>query len=1207
MTAHAIGELSLSYDPAHSRRFIWPRAVEPLGLRMLLLGLSHEEASALAVSNPVCDVLHIVASTSPAGQSEKTPENLETRVLSLRNVRRLKENFDFIVCHHDRLKDDSIGNLCDWLSGLLPPHGVVCLRVYSTAYRTVSALQQSLLNLAWHDSAEARKRVEVLYNALPSGHVVRTYVEADPANAQELLFDMFFGQSRTSCSVGELLDEIKKSPLHFHKWVEPSLYRLDTWLPVSHPLIGAVVDCDPADQAALCDAIMQNRPWHQVLLCHKDQHAALFSLSVQDEDFFSWIPTLRGTVRTLCPARPGGACVVARRNLQFEVDYFEAKCLELMNGRRTIDDILAELDGVGSYHERSRRLRQLLHRLHTAGHIQCSVPCKRKKGAPLEPLSAERTENLLAAAFEVFQKGDRELADALYSAVLERNPGTTRAAYNLGVLSVREGRYNQAYDLLKLALENDPAQRNHWFSFIELLLRSGKALSAADILSQGVSRGLHGDEVDALSSRIQKDIAAHSAARELLKQFADQPVDIWKEEAVHCLQLHEDNPHVVYTYARLLLSAEAVKADDPASIALMEQLAEASQKSPCHADILNAYGLVLKRCGQHQKAHGVLKQILQILPDNADVLFNVAGNLSKQGRNSEAITYLRTALKANPDGLDIKVTLATLLFNEKKHHEAEQFIQELLLVKESFPENIAENVNQLHGALLLRNGHTQEGIAIYADLFAQNPASAKYALRAKLQLPVILDREQSIDVLRADFLRNIRELTVLSFPLVETTDNVGWPPFYLAYHNRDDRPIMEALAEMYTHLMPELKHVNPSLSDSRNRLGKKIKVGFISGLLHAHTMGKLNQGFIRHLDRGQFEVVIIRLYNAPQDEFSRIIDSFADAVVHLPEDLPGSHHALDSLQLDILYFTDIGMTPDSYFLAHGRYAPVQTVTWGHPDTTGLKTIDYFLSCDLFEAPGAEQFYTEKLIRFPRASSCYQPVIIPAELGSKSVFGLPEGKTLYGCLQTLFKMHPDFDQILYDIVKNDPDGILVFIEGTNPDWIRHLKKRWQCTHPLLLERSIFLPSMNLNKFMQLNAHMDVLLEPIHFGGGNTFYEAMAFGTPYVIWPGKFMRGRVMYGMYKQMGMLDVDAVVRAPVVDKLEDYAPMAVKLGKDPALCRSIREHSAQAARQRLYNDLQAVRQLETFFVEAVKAAEQGELLPSSWSPVLEAAPYEDA
>ena len=51
-------------------------------------------------------------------------------------------------------------------------------------------------------------------------------------------------------------------------------------------------------------------------------------------------------------------------------------------------------------------------------------------------------------------------------------------------------------------------------------------------------------------------------------------------------------------------------------------------------------------------------------------------------------------------------------------------------------------------------------------------------------------------------------------------------------------------------------------------------------------------------------------------------------------------------------------------LAALRLAPVQCTTWGHPDSSGLPTMDYYLSSEVMEPPDADAHYTERLVRLP---------------------------------------------------------------------------------------------------------------------------------------------------------------------------------------------------------------------------------------------------
>ena len=118
------------------------------------------------------------------------------------------------------------------------------------------------------------------------------------------------------------------------------------------------------------------------------------------------------------------------------------------------------------------------------------------------------------------------------------------------------------------------------------------------------------------------------------------------------------------------------------------------------------------------------------------------------------------------------------------------------------------------------------------------------------------------------------------------------------------------------------------------------------------------------------------------------------------------------------------MSPTTYFLAFSRLAPVQIVSWGHPETTGIDTIDYFLSSTLLETNLKVKKYSERLICLSQFPLYYKP---PENLGlikKRSDLNLPEKNRLYGCPQSLFKLHPDFDAILAKILLRDPKANIV---------------------------------------------------------------------------------------------------------------------------------------------------------------------------------------
>jgi predicted O-linked N-acetylglucosamine transferase (SPINDLY family) len=356
----------------------------------------------------------------------------------------------------------------------------------------------------------------------------------------------------------------------------------------------------------------------------------------------------------------------------------------------------------------------------------------------------------------------------------------------------------------------------------------------------------------------------------------------------------------------------------------------------------------------------------------------------------------------------------------------------------------------------------------------------------------------------------------------------------------------------------------------------------LSEFFFGHTIGRLYQGLLRHLDRRRFEVVLIHAPSHARDAFSARLEALADQTMVLPARLQGQQRAVASARLDVLFYPDIGMSSATYFLAYARLAPLQMVGWGHPVTTGLKSMDYFVSAKCIEPQGAPDHYTETLAQLDRLPCFYPSIPAQTQTPSRAALGLPEKGALYGCPQSLFKIHPDFDVILAAIAEGDPDGHILFLEGASPSWSHLLKSRWQKAFPALHDRALFLPRLPWEQFFSMMAHMDVLLDPIHFGSGNTMYEAMSLGVPVVTWAGEFMRGRIVAGAYRQMGLAD------APVVRDLGQYAPTALALAHSPRRREVLRSACIDAARRELFDDMSSVREIEDFIERALAHTQGG-------------------
>ena len=605
-------------------------------------------------------------------------------------------------------------------------------------------------------------------------------------------------------------------------------------------------------------------------------------------------------------------------------------------------------------------------------------------------------------------------------------------------------------------------------------------------------------------------------------------------------------------------------------------------------------GNALKGLGQLDAAVSSYRKAIEIKPDFADAHNNLGTVLKDQGQFDAALASYRRVLELKPDYAEAHNNLGVALKDLGQLDDAVASYRKAVALK---PDYALAYYNL--GNALKELGQLDAAEAGYRRAEALQPQALEYAISAHLLLPVIPESPESIIEWRERYQNGIATLMNIPGTLDEPGDKLGGNSFYLAYHNADDRPLMDALCRLFRKRVPELTAVAQHVQGWRSpaERGQRIRVGFLSEFLFDHTIGKHYQGFIRHLDRKRFEVVVIHGCKSRRDAFRQNLDATADKVLTLPAGLKNQQQAVAAEQLDVLFYPDIGMAPSTYFLAYARLAPVQATSWGHPDTSGLDTMDYYVSAVSNEAEKSEAYYTERLIRLNRLPCFYfrTPASSIPEL-SKAELGLPETGILYGCPQNLFKLHPDFDAVLAAIAAGDPAGHLILPEGKYPAWTELLKARWTKTFPILTERVVFLPRMSWDRFMAMMAQMDVLLDPLHFGSGNTFYDAMVNGTPVVTWPGRFARGRNVAAAYRQMGVAD------APIAQHLEDYAPLALALGSDAERRRALRANSLEVAGRELFEDMKAVREFESFLEAAVAAAGRGELLPTGWRPDIQAA-----
>jgi len=834
---------------------------------------------------------------------------------------------------------------------------------------------------------------------------------------------------------------------------------------------------------------------------------------------------------------------------------------------------------------------------------------KRQQGSPPSssapvsvpvPRSSADTSHalLLREALGHHQAGRLPEAERLYRQVLASEPRQADALHLLGVLAHQVGRHDVAVELIGQAIAvkgDEPNFHGHLGVALKHLGRLDEAVASYDrsLASRPDHAETHNNRAMALQAagRLAEALAAFDRALALRGDYA--------EAANHrgtVLSALGRLDEAVASFDRALASRpDLVDAHGNRGIALMAlgrvgdavaSYDRALALQPAQASTHNNRGIALAALSRADEALASYDRALALQPEAPEIHNNRGNILGVLGRLEEALACFDRALELRPDYREAHTNRGNALNNLQRYTEAVASYDRALALA---PGDAELHANR--GVALAGQGYVDAAREEFARALALAPGSLRYTGLSTLWLPAILPSAAALAPLRRRYRDGIDALMAMPGSLA-SVEKINLPSvFYLAYHNCDDRETLEALARLYRAKAPSLGFVSPHLGTWRAPgEGRRIRIGFLSEFLGDHTIGRLYLGMVRQLDRRRFEVVVIHASRAARDIAAEAFDRLADKALWLPPALDQQQRLVAAEALDVLLYPDIGMSRDTYLLAYSRLAPVQAVSWGHPDTTGLDTIDYFVSASGIEPTEADRHYSERLVRLDRLPCFYDPPGAPAADLARSAFGLPETGTVYACPQSLFKLHPDFDSILAGIATGDPDGHVVVLEATQPSWNALLRKRWAGSGHRALERVHFVPRQPYGRFLALLAHVDVLLDPIHFGSGNTLYEAMAHGTPIVTWPGRFMRGRIVAGAYRQMGLDD------APVAARLEDYVPLALALGRDPARRAALRR-AAQARAGELFSDHRAVREFEAFVSAAVAAAGRNEKLPEGWRP----------
>ncbi len=542
---------------------------------------------------------------------------------------------------------------------------------------------------------------------------------------------------------------------------------------------------------------------------------------------------------------------------------------------------------------------------------------------------------------------------------------------------------------------------------------------------------------------------------------------------------------------------------------------------------------------------------------SAEGLFKIAYDHLQKSNYGKSAGLFEKLLKDYPENLSILKNLSYCYAFMKEFEKSESCIKKIISVKPNEPfayqflASILKDQDKIEEATLIVNQGLEKGLI-----------NEKWEVQKNLFFPKIPSDTNDIIKYRKIIEKEIQKILDVNFrkELDYDNDQIIVPPHVdLSYSNWDNLELNKNSVQAFKKLFKILNEE----SFSEPEVKDKIKIGIVSEFFTDHTIGKLYKDLIFSLDKNRFDTIIFHSQKTiPGEIFNEFKKKEEEGILKnkiLPIKLSEKIDEIKKFKLDIIFYPEIGLSIEFYYLALIRLAKYQITTFGHPETTGSESIDFYLISKNCVNKNTQKHYSEKLLLMN-----YLPMVYPKPLTKKK---LSEDelnqKNIYSCPQTLFKIHPDFDQLIFDILEKDKKGIVYLIKDRNKVWYKKLIKRLSTNKKYDSKKIIFMDPMNYEDYLLHLGKASVLLDPLYYGAGNSFFESMLFGTPTITFPTDHIKSRLVLGAYKQM------EIKHPPIATSIQNYIDLAVSYANRDDIS-ALKNIYKTAAEKNLFNTKKA-------------------------------------
>ena len=415
-------------------------------------------------------------------------------------------------------------------------------------------------------------------------------------------------------------------------------------------------------------------------------------------------------------------------------------------------------------------------------------------------------------------------------------------------------------------------------------------------------------------------------------------------------------PKATSFYINYVVTLRNLKLFDDAIVIADEGLA----KDPSSLELLIEKASSLRRIGRSELARELLNKAISINPNCR--AWTALGNLEYDlGNYERSLSCFKTSQDNGHLSQSTMVGLVRVYYQMEdfdmvinsylkfkqhltNHYNNELFNYAMTCVAHVEKDKASKFLSEL---LSMREGFTDELVNFHSTLIA----------------PIFFRSKNEISEFRQQYLEKLSSCE----PLSSAVSPENFRPkhhLYLAYHGDNDLDINLSLAGLFPDSQIKARTQSNSGSTGKDR----VKLAVVTEHFNTdHVIYRLfNQIFVRLASDG-FDIEIFHI----KKESDRNLSSGEVIRTTLPKGNTRTFKFTNFKMLlkeltkaapDILFFPEVGEGSITYGIAHHRIAKSQVTSWGFPQSTGLATIDYFISSKSMETEGSPDYYSEQLVQ-----------------------------------------------------------------------------------------------------------------------------------------------------------------------------------------------------------------------------------------------------